>query len=430
MDQSIQGLMKFLKRSVSPYHGVAATIEILKAEGFEELSMYGKWRILPQGKYYVNCRGSMAIAFTVGKTFSPRGGFRIAACHMDWPCFYIKPDPEIISGGCLKLTVEPYGGQIYRTWMDRPLSCAGLVTLKGADPMEPEQRLFDFGRPLFTIPSLAIHMDREVNKGAALDPAKELMPLADTVEKAFNKDDYFLGQLAKAMGVNKEDILFFDLVLYNAEEPQLLGFEQELLSSPRLDNLTSAFACLAGITGPQRSHGINMAAFFDNEEIGSHTKTGADSNTFPFLIEKLAGALNLQRADYLEALMSGFLLSCDVGHAFHPNYPEKYDPKVYSVMNGGVIIKMNYEQRYATDAVGVGVIEGLCRQQNIPYQRFMNRAGIRGGSTLGAFGASYLSMRAADVGVPILAMHASRELMGARDQQALNDLVSALFREE
>ncbi len=430
MKQDVQALMDFLTRSVSPYHGAAEVLRILREEGFEDLPFHGEWRLSPGGRYCIDCRSSMVVAFTVGETVSPQDGFRIVASHLDWPCFYVKPDPEIVAGGCMKLTVEPYGGLIRNTWMDRPRSCAGLVTVKSENAMEPEQRLFDFDRPLFTIPNLAIHMNRDMNKGTELDPAKDMMPLCATVEKAFNANGYFLKRLAEAMEVTPEDILFFDLVLYNAEKPLLLGFHNDFLSSPRLDNLTSVFGALAGITGPQRKRGVNLAAFFDNEEIGSHTKSGADSNTFPFITEKIAAALGMSRGEYLDALMSGFLLSCDVGHAIHPNYPEKYDPKVFSTMNGGVIIKMNFEQRYATDAVGVGIVEGLCRKHGIPYQRFMNRAGIRGGSTLGAFGASYLSMRAADVGVPLLAMHSARELIGARDQQTMNDLVSAFFAEE
>ena len=263
----------------------------------------------------------------------------------------------------------------------------------------------------------------------ALDPAKDLLPLAATVEKEFNKNGFFLGKVAEAMGVAVEDILSFDLVLYNAEAPQLVGFDGELLSAPRLDNLTSAFACLAGITGPQRKAGVNIAAFFDNEEVGSRTKTGADSDTLNYITEKIAYALGLDRAGYLNALLSGFLLSCDVAHALHPNKMEMYDNAVCALLNKGVTIKMNYSQKYATDAVGVGIVEGLCKAKGIAHQRFMNKAGSAGGGTLGKFTATNLSMRSADIGVPILAMHSARELMGAKDQQTMNDLVSAFFAE-
>ena len=429
MKQDIQALMDFLTRSVSPYHGINEVLRILAAEGFEDLPLTGDWQLVPGGKYRVDCRGTMAVAFTVGEGFTPQDGFRVAANHMDWPCFYIKPNPEQVAAGCVKLSVEPYGGLIHSTWMDRPLSCAGLVTLKGEKALEPERRLFDFGRPLFTIPNLAIHMNREVNKGVALDPAKDLLPLCATVEKEFNKDGFFLGKVAEAMGVQPEDILSFDLVLYNAEAPALVGFEGELLSAPRLDNLPSAFACLAGITGPQRKNGVNIAAFFDNEEVGSRTKTGADSDTLTFITEKIACALGLDRAGYLNALLSGFLLSCDVAHALHPNKMEAYDNGVCALLNRGVTVKMNYAQKYATDAVGVGIVEGLCKAKGIPFQQFMNKAGSAGGGTLGKFTATNLSMRSADIGVPILAMHSSRELMGAKDQQTMNDLVSAFFAE-
>jgi aspartyl aminopeptidase len=204
MKQDIHALMDFLTRSVSPYHGVAEVLRILKEEGFEELPLTGDWQLVPGGKYRIDCRGTMAVAFTVGKTFAPQDGFRVAANHMDWPCFYIKPDPEQVAAGCLKLSVEPYGGLIHSTWMDRPLSCAGLVTLKGERAMEPERRLFDFGRPLFTIPNLAIHMNREVNKGVALDPAKDLLPLADYFG---NTDGHDPAKMAVAPAIEEGRVL-------------------------------------------------------------------------------------------------------------------------------------------------------------------------------------------------------------------------------
>ena len=430
MKQDVHALIDFLSRSVSPYHGVAEVLRILGSEGFEELPLTGDWKLEPGGKYRVDCRGTMAVGFTIGEHFAAQDGFRIAASHMDWPCFFIKPDPEQVAAGCLKLSVEPYGGLIHSTWMDRPLSCAGIVTLRSGNVLEPERRLFDFGRPIMTIPNLAIHMNREANKGTVLDPAKDLLPVCATVEREFNKDGFFVRELAEELDVRPEDILSFDLVLYNAEAPALIGFEQDLLSAPRLDNLTSAFACLAGITGPQRSSGVNISAFFDNEEIGSQTKTGADSETLGFITEKIAYAMGLDRAGYLNALMSGFLLSCDVAHALHPNKAEAYDGRVCAFMNKGVTVKMNYSQKYATDAVSVSIVEGLCRAKEIPFQQFMNKAGSPGGGTLGKFTAANFSMRSVDIGVPILAMHSSRELMGVHDQQSMNDLVSAVFAEE
>lgn len=427
MQQDIHAFMDYLKKCVSPYHGAAVSLQMLKEEGFEQLPLNGRWNLTCGGRYCVDCHGTMAVGFTVGESFAPEDGFRIAASHLDWPCFYIKPDPEQVAGGCLKLSVEPYGGLILNTWMDRPLSCAGMVTIKGDSPLKPAEKLFDFEKPLFTIPNLAVHMNREVNKGVALNPAKDMLPLAATVEKEFNKNGYFVKKLAEKLEVAPEDILSFDLVLYNAEAPMLLGFEEELLSAPRLDNLTSAFASLIAITGEQRKKGVNIAALFDNEEIGSRTKAGANSGTLSFIMEKIALSLGLDREGYLNALLSGFLLSCDVAHALHPNKMEFYDPQVHSRMNGGVTLKMNYSQSYTTQANGIGAIESLCRAYEIPYQRFMNKADARGGSTLGGFAASAYSMQAVDIGVPILAMHSARELMGVKDQSAINDLTAAFF---
>lgn len=428
MERTIQGLIQYLKACTSPYHGAAVSMDILKSEGFQELFLAEDWTLMPGGKYCVSCHGTMAVGFTVGESFSAEDGFRISAAHLDWPCLYIKPHPEQTAGGCLKLAVEPYGGLLLHTWMDRPLSCAGQVVLKGSDPLHPITRLFDFGTPLFTIPNLAIHMNREANKGVALSPAKDMLPLAGTVEASFNKDGYFLKKLAEAMDVAVEDILCYDLVLYNAEEPCLLGFDKELLSAPRIDDLSSAYACLCAITAPQRSKGVNIAALFDNEEVGSMTKSGANSGTLGFIMEKIAYALGMNRRDYLNALLHGFVLSSDVAHALHPNKMESYDTTVNAKMNGGVTLKMAYSQSYSTQAACIGSVEALCKANDIPYQRFMNRPDSRGGGTLGGFLASSYSMPTVDIGVPMLAMHSSRELMGVKDIDSIIALTSAFFK--
>ena len=431
MKNELSGLMSMLERSRSPYHTVREACEILGTEAsFEELPLSGEWKLEKGGSYYVNCFQKMLIAFHVGAEYEPGDAFRLAASHIDWPCYYIKPDPEQTAGGCLKLAVEPYGGMIHSTWLDRPLSCAGVATIRSENVLHPERRLVDFGEPILTIPSLAIHLNREVNKGVAYNPNKDMLPICAAVEKDFNKDGYFMGKLAELLGVPAEDILSYDLCLYNAEKPVLCGFDKDILTSPRLDNITSTYAVLYGITECDRRRGVTAAVLFDNEEVGSGTKQGADSATLGLMLEKISLALGADRAKHIDALTGGFMLSCDVAHAKHPNHADMADGSSFSEMNKGVSLKMNYEQRYSTEANGIGIIEGICKKYGIAFSRYMNRPDLRGGGTLGSYAASQLGMSVADVGVPMLAMHASRETMGAKDQSALNTLVEKYFNEE
>lgn len=430
MKNEINGLMSFLEKCVSPYHAAAESMRLLDEAGFEALPQNGAWKLEKGRNYYVKCFGTMLVAFHVGSEYAPGEGFRLAACHTDWPCYYIKPDPEQTAGGCLKLSVEPYGGMIHATWLDRPLSCAGLVTLRTDKVLEPERRLVDFNKPILTIPNLAIHLNREVNKGVAMNANKDMLPIAKTIEKDFNKDGCFIKLLAEHMGVEADAILSYDLCLYNYEKPMLCGFDEDILTSPRLDNITSAYAVLYGITNCTRAHGVSAAILFDNEEVGSGTKQGADSATLGMMLEKIALALGADRSEYIDSLTGGFMLSCDVAHAKHPNHAEMADGSCFSEMNKGVSLKMNYEQRYATEAGGIGIIEGIAKKYDIPLQRYMNRPDLRGGGTLGSYAASQLGMSTADVGVPMLAMHSCRETMGAKDQDALNRLAEKYFSEE
>lgn len=423
-------LISFLEKSVSPYHTTAEAIRLMDESGFTALEQNKPWKLEKGGNYYVKCFGTMLIAFHVGCEYVPGEDFRLAACHVDWPCYYIKPNPEQVSGGCAKLSIEPYGGMIHNTWLDRPLSVAGMITLKSDNVLAPERRLVDFEKPILTIPNLAIHMNRSVNKGVELNPNKDMLPICKSVELDFNKDGYFVSKLAELAGVAPEQILSYDLCIYNAEKPMLCGFDEDFLTSPRLDNITSAFAVLYGIVNCNRAHGVTAAVLFDNEEVGSGTKQGADSATLGLMLEKIACALGASRSEYIDSLASGFMLSCDVAHAKHPNHAELSDASCNAVMNKGTALKMNYEQRYATEAVGIGMIEGICAKYSIPYQRFMNRPDLRGGGTLGSFAASQLGMSTADVGVPMLAMHSCRETMGVRDQDSLNELVAHYFAEE
>lgn len=277
------------------------------------------------------------------------------------------------------------------------------------------------------MPNLAIHFNREVNKGVELNPQKDMQPLLAVLDETLNKDSFFLDLLAEETGCSKDDILDYQFYIYNCDTPCRLGIHGEMLSSPRLDNLTSVHACLSGIMNSRREHGISAAVLYDNEEIGSSTKQGAASPLMERVLEKLYLSLGYGRSSFLDALFGGFLLSLDVAHALHPNQAEKYDPKDRISLNEGVALKLAVSQAYATDASYVSVVEELCRQNIIPYRKFSNRSDIRGGSTLGSISSCMMTMPAVDAGAPILAMHSSRELMGIKDQWALAQLTRAFL---
>lgn len=419
MSDSRSELMRFLDGGVSPVHTVAMAEEFLTERGFSALPLAEPFSVRRGGRYYIES-GSFLAAVTVGS----RDTLRIAAAHTDWPCMRIKPDPELVAGGCCRLSVEPYGGAILNSWLDRPLGLAGTVLLRTDDPMRPEQRLIRWDAPLLVIPNLAIHMNREVNKGVPYRANVDMLPICRTMREACEKDGYLVREIAAKLDVRPLDILSFELSAYCYAPSALVGFQQDLLCSPRLDNLTSVHACLRGLVDATGDT-INIAVLYDSEEIGSNTRRGADSSTLTFLLEKLASGLGMARETLLDACFRGMLLSCDAAHAQHPNHPEFADATSAPVLGGGVALKRS--PRYASDAETCAVIRGLCDANDIPLQTYMNRADLPGGSTVGSMVSALLAMPAADVGVPILAMHAACETMGAADQDSFVRLCTAFF---
>ena len=420
MTTTVDYLRRWLDGGVSPYHTVHMASQWLDEADFTALELGGPFPVERGGRYYVK-NGTFLAAFTVGEQADY---FRIAASHTDWPCLRIKPHPEQVAGGCCKLSVEPYGGAILNTWLDRPLSMAGLVLVRGEDPMHPVQRLVSWDKPVLTIPNLAIHLNREVNKGVPTRANVDMLPLCRSVEKDWSKDGYFLKQVAQRLDVAVEDILSYELYVCCAQPAQLVGFEEDLLLAPRLDNITSVHACLDGLIR-SNGRGVQVAALYDNEEIGSNTRRGGDSSTLTVILEKIAAALGMDRTAFLNACVNGMLLSCDAAHAAHPNHMEFADGANAPLLNGGVVLKRS--PRYSSETETCAVVTDLCRRNDIPLQSYMNRADLAGGGTVGAMASSLLAMPAADVGVPLLAMHSACELMGARDQQALCDLCAAFF---
>ncbi|MBQ4531456.1 MAG: M18 family aminopeptidase [Lachnospiraceae bacterium] len=420
-------LMELVSHGVSPFHAVDYVTEQLKEEGYEELRIKDKWKLKKGGKYYIIHHGTTLIAFTIGKEFEAEQGFRIAASHTDFPCFRIKINPEMTEEKYEKLNVESYGGLILNTWMDRPLSVAGRVALKSNDVFRPNMKLVDLKKQIATIPNLAIHMNRDINKGVELNKQTDTLPVVGMFEEEKEKKEFFLKYLAKELGVEKEEIINFDLNLYVAEQPSYVGMEDEFISAPRLDNMTSVHAVQTALLMGERKQGINVGAFFDHEEIGSKTKQGAGSMLLNHIMEKIYLSLGYSELEYKSAMDSSMLLAVDVGHGYHPNQNKKHDPVNKGALNGGVSIKQAASQSYATDSEGIAVVTQICEKYKIKHAQFTNRSDGTSGSTLGSIASAMLPVMTVDVGVPLVAMHSARELMGSEDQLSLVKLVKEYF---
>lgn len=414
-------LIDFIDAAGSPYHVVEKCNELLgPVPLFEKKGMH-------EGQIYCfPLYHTGAVFVAIGKN-ARKAPLRIACAHTDFPCLRIKPNPIIREHGYGKLNVEVYGGLIRNTWMDRPLSIAGAVALRGKHPFTPKLQLVDVRRPLMIVPNLAIHMNRKVNEGVELKPQKDLLPLffqnGDGDEDDTKK---LLVLLAEELGVSAEDILSYDLNAYPYERGCLLGCDNAFLSAPRLDNLSSVKACVDALHA-WNGEGIRIVALFDNEEVGSRTKQGAGSTALAILLERVCWKMGLDREEYLKKVMEGFCLSVDVAHALHPNAPEKADPTNQPMLGGGTVLKVAANQSYAGDPEAFAVIAGLCEREGIPYQVFTNHSDAAGGATLGSILSAQLPMRTMDIGVPILGMHSARETMGACDQFILTRLLTSFF---
>ena len=432
-------LMQLLERSVSAYHTVEEAEKRLQKAGFQELSGEDRWELHPNGAYYLKSGGTTLFAFVIGQHWSGAKKLRMGAAHTDYPGFSIKNNPDISACGYQKLNVEVYGGPILNTWLDRPLSAAGQVVLRSDDVWHPQVRLVDLEKPFCIIPNLAIHMNREVNKGVALNRQTELLPVAGLAGEDVDKEA-FLTYLAKEMQVDKAEILDFDLHLYSPEKPQIIGMEEDMISACHLDNTTSVQALLDGILDAammlDHLNGIRLMALFDHEEIGSRTKQGAGSMLLYHVLQKIGSSATLQEAAFFERGMSveelcqdAMLLSVDVAHGIHPNYAGKMDLTNQPVLGKGFCIKEACSQSYATDSFAIGILQQICDSHHIAWQKFVNRSDQPGGSTLGSIASSFLPVPTVDIGVPLLSMHSVRELMGRADMEALSACISAFYRQ-
>lgn len=424
----VKELFDYINNATSPYQVVEEGMNKLKAAGFTELQMKDSWNLKPGDAYYVNGFGTSLFAFTIGYDFKVGQNLRIAAAHTDQPGFRLKPRSEMNSGEYLKLNTEVYGGPILNTWLDRPLSIAGRVAIRSKDPFHPTMKVFDVKRPLLTIPNLAIHINRDVNKGLELNKQTDTLPLIAMMNESLEKNQFLTRFLEEQLELKKDEILDFDIYIYNAEEACTFGLNNEFISAPRLDNLTSVFALLKGIIAGRRSSGINVIALYDNEEVGSTSKQGADSAFLNMLLEKIYIGLGLMERNHLyEAVADGMLLSVDVAHGLHPNRPERYDPINQTILNGGLVFKIDANQKYTFDTEAVAILQQICELSKIKYQKFVKRSDMPGGQTLGPIISSWLPMKTVDIGVPLLAMHSARETMGVEDQEHLESIIQEFF---
>ena len=409
-------LIDFIYESPTAYNAVETLKTWLTKEGFKEIKSSDKWELKVQGKYFVEKNNSGLVAFEVGEGNVAEHGFKLIGAHTDAPGFRIKPSADMIAEkNYMKLNSEVYGGPILNTWFDRPLGLAGRVTLVSENPLKPVSKIININKPVMIIPNVAIHMNRDINNGVKINAQKDTLPLLALVNEEMEKDNFLLNLLASEMNVKVEDILDFELMPYEYQKGSIIGVNEDFISTGRLDNLAMIQAGTKALIDAKIKNGVNVMLCYDNEEVGSRTKQGADSPFFTEVLERIVLSLGGNREDLFRAVANSFLISADLAHAVHPNAGEKHDPIVRPLMGKGPVIKIAASQSYSTDSESAAVYEMICRKAGVPVQRFVNRSDVRGGSTLGPIASSHLAVRTVDMGTAVLAMHSIRELGSVDD---------------
>ena len=424
MKHEVSNLFEFLKKSPTAFHAVDALCGMLEAHGFQALAECNRWSIERGKKYFVTRNRSSLIAFTVPQQESH--SFRIIASHGDSPTFRIKENAELeVRGKYVQLDVERYGGMIFSSWFDRPLSVAGRVVVRTEEGIST--RLVNIDRDLVMIPNVAIHMNREVNNGYKYNAQVDLLPLFGDASARGS----FMRLIAEACGAQEADVLGSDLYLYNRMGGTVWGANEEFMSAGRLDDLECAYSSVRAITSamPDAAH-VNVCCVFDNEEVGSGTKQGADSTFLSDVLSRVSNALGMDGEDYCRALAGSFMLSADNAHATHPNHPEYADPANQAFMNEGIVIKFNASQKYTTDGVSEAVFHRILDHAHVPCQHYANRSDLAGGSTLGNISGAHVSINTLDIGLAQLAMHSSYETAGVKDVEYMEKGIRAFYETE
>lgn len=440
MTDRVTDLLRFIDRSPTPYHAVATTAERLDAAGFSRLEEGDAWSLASGDRHYVVRAGGSIVAFEVGTSAPAEAGFRIVGAHTDSPNLRVKPSPDVRAHGCHQLAVEPYGGVLLHTWLDRDLSLAGRVSIanRDADPgasgPATETRLVDFARPLLRVPSLAIHLYREIHEeGLKLNAQRHMPPLLELGDEGTPFVDLLCAELGRdGAEVEPGDVLAFDLMAYDSQPSAQSGANDEFIHAPRLDNLASSHAglaaleaaCAAGATAATR-----VVVLYDHEEVGSRSSQGAAGSFLEDTLTRIADAVDAAGADAMaRATSQSWLVSADMAHAVHPNYADRHEPGHRPKLGRGPVIKTNSNQAYATDAESAGFFASLCDRVGVTPQNFVTRSDLGCGSTIGPISAARVGIRTVDVGNPMLSMHSCREMAASADVSPMIDVLIELFR--
>lgn len=415
-------LFDFINGSPTAFHCVENVKEALLDHGYNELFENEMWELKQPGNYFVVRNLSSIIAFRIPR--ATHKGFHIFSAHSDSPCFRIKENTEMVfENNYVRLNVEKYGGMIMPSWYDRPLSVAGRVVINEDGKLK--EKLVNIDRDLCVIPNVAIHMKSDTNTGYAYSAQNDLLPLFGD----FSSKDSFDEMIADAAGVPKETILGRDLFVYSRQKGTVMGGHDELAICPRLDDQACVFAGLNGLFGSRPGEYISVLAVFDNEEVGSGTKQGADSTFLEDTLTRISEAMGWSKSQYLSLLSESFNISADNAHAVHPAMASKADPTSRPYLNKGIVVKFSGNQKYATDAYSAAVLRKLAMDAGLKVQDYSNNSDVPGGSTLGNISTAHISVRTVDIGIPQLAMHSAVETMGTQDYRDMVTLATAYFGE-
>ncbi|HKM33446.1 MAG TPA: M18 family aminopeptidase [Lachnospiraceae bacterium] len=414
-------LIQFIENSPSAFHAIEELKRTAQAEGYLELKENEEWKLEYSGRYFVARNDSSLIAFHLPSD-QEIAGFHMVASHSDSPTFKIKENPEMkVEDQYIKLNTEAYGGMILNTWLDRPLSVAGRITIKQNGRIV--SRLVNINKDLLVIPNVAIHMNKTINSGMEYNAQTDMLPLFGQVGGRKN----FMDMVAKAAGVKPEEILGHDLFLYVRDKGRVIGGNGEYILSPRLDDLQCAFSSMTALMESVPQSYVNICAVFDNEEVGSGTRQGADSTFLSDVLYRIKEALGKSDSWLRQKIADSLLISADNAHAVHPNHPEKADPTNRPFLNGGIVIKYHGSQKYTTDAYTSAEMKELCKEAGVPFQTYTNRSDIAGGSTLGNISTAHVSLPSVDIGLPQLAMHSAVETAGIKDTEAAINMMKIFY---
>lgn len=410
-----QDLLHFIDVSPSPWHAVDTAKLRLNNAGFTELHETDAWQLKAGHSYYVTRGDASIIAFTLGTQALPEKGLRIVGAHTDSPGFRLKPKAAYAGNGLVRIGVEVYGGPILATFTDRDLSIAGRVSVRNGT--SHTLKLIKFDNALVRLPNLAIHMNREVNeKGLVLNKQNELPLLFGETEDGIAAEQQFLSLIAKQAGVEAQDILTFELNVFDTHKGSFWGAQEEFIANSQLDNLASCHAAISALLSADKPEATSICALFDHEEVGSESTTGASGSFLADIIQRISACGKLSQEEYLRTLAQSFFISTDMAHAYHPNFPNAYEPCHHVMVNKGPVIKSNANQRYASNADTAARFISLCERAKVPYQQYTHRTDLGCGSTIGPIVASGLGIATVDVGSPMWAMHSVRESAGVLDQ--------------